>query len=50
MSHDTLKLVVEVAALAAATAGATLLFGPVALLVAGAGTIVALEVTDRGPS
>jgi len=38
----------EVAGLVAATAGLTLLFGPVALVGAGVVTVFAMEVLDRG--
>jgi surfactin synthase thioesterase subunit len=47
MNSSILRDLVEIAALATATAGATLLFGPVALIGAGIGTIVALEVGHR---
>jgi len=43
-----LRDLVEIAGLAAATAGLTLLFGPVALVAAGLGVVVLLEVWDRG--
>lgn len=49
MNEKTLKLLIEFVALAAATAGAFMLFGPVALVGVGLGTLVALELIERQP-
>jgi hypothetical protein len=46
--NSLIRDLVEVAGLATATAGLTLLFGPVALVGAGLGVVVVLEVWDRG--
>lgn len=43
-----LRDLVEVAGLVAAAAGLTALFGPVALVGAGIGTVILMEVLDRG--
>lgn len=47
MNSSLLRDLVEAAGLAAASAGAMLVFGPVALIVAGIGVVVLVEVTGR---